>query len=61
MRLSPHSPQSRGAQDLEHYAQANERIRSNSAAKREMVREQKAQERRALEEAEKEEEEKLRE
>lgn len=52
---------SRGAHNLETYAEANERIRSNSAAKREIIQEQKAQEKMALDEAEKEEEEKLRE
>lgn len=56
-RYSP----ARGAHDLESYAQANERIRSNSAAKREIIHEQKKQEREALEEAEHDEEEKLRE
>lgn len=53
--------QSRGAEDLEHYAEANYRIRSNSTAKREMIQEQRMEERRKIEEAEKAEEEKLRE
>ena len=55
------SPARRGAHDLESYAEANERIRSNSAAKRERIRQEKEQERILIEEAEKAEEEKLRE